>query len=184
MSSLEKKRKLNSKSKYSPKGRSYNKWQDRVVQIRRVTKVCKGGKKLSFRAIVIIGNGNGKVGVGVGKAVDVISAIKKALIDAKRNRIAISITKARTIQHLNYGTYGACKVLLKPASSGTGVIAGSSIRTVLELAGIKNILTKQLGGNNSLNNAKATILALETLKTPLEVATARNKPLKIFYKVN
>jgi small subunit ribosomal protein S5 len=181
MSNFERKRRVKSKSKHARKGSTFEKWQDRVVQIRRVNKVCKGGKKLSFRAVVIIGNGNGKVGVGVGKAIDVISAIKKALIDAKRNRTIIPITKSRTIQHLNYGTYGACKVLLRPASSGTGVIAGSSIRTVLELAGIKNVLSKQLGGKNCLNNARATVLALETIKTPPEVAIARNKPLQVFY---
>ena len=140
-------------------------WNERVVQISRVTKVCKGGKKLSFRAVVIIGNENGQVGVGVGKAEDVINAI----------------TKTSTVPHLNYGTFGACRVLIKPASQGTGVIAGSSIKTVLELAGIKNILAKQLGGNNQLNNARATICALQTLKTPAMVAKERNLPLEKFY---
>ena len=156
-------------------------WNERVVQISRVTKVCKGGKKLSFRAVVIIGNENGQVGVGVGKAEDVINAITKGISDAQHNIINVPITKTSTVPHLNYGTFGACRVLIKPASQGTGVIAGSSIKTVLELAGIKNILAKQLGGNNQLNNARATICALQTLKTPAMVAKERNLPLEKFY---
>ena len=154
-------------------------WNERVVQISRVTKVCKGGK--SFRAVVIIGNENGQVGVGVGKAEDVINAITKGISDAQHNIINVPITKTSTVPHLNYGTFGACRVLIKPASQGTGVIAGSSIKTVLELAGIKNILAKQLGGNNQLNNARATICALQTLKTPAIVAKERNLPLEKFY---
>jgi small subunit ribosomal protein S5 len=157
------------------------KWNERVAQISRVTKVCKGGKKLSFKAIVIVGNELGQVGVGIGKADDVINAISKAITDARKNVITVPITKTNTIPHLTYGNYGACRTLIKPASPGTGVIAGSSIRTVLELAGIKNILAKQLGTNNVLNNARATICALENLKTPLTVSIARNLPLEKFY---
>lgn len=158
-----------------------DKWNERVAQISRVTKVCKGGKKLSFKAIIIVGNELGQVGVGVGKADDVINAISKGINDAKKNLIIVPITKTNTIPHLTIGRSGACKILIKPASPGTGVIAGSSIRIVLELAGIKNILAKQLGSNNILNNARATIFALENLKTMKIVANERNLPLEHFY---
>jgi|TARA_B110000971_G_scaffold217556_1_gene254668 small subunit ribosomal protein S5 len=157
------------------------KWNERVVQINRVTKVCKGGKKLSFRAVVIIGNENGQVGVGVGKADDVINSITKAITDARRNLITVPITKTQTIPHLTIGNFGACSILIKPAAQGTGVIAGSSTKTVLELAGIKNILSKQLGAGNILNNARATIFALENLKTPAKVAFERDLPIEKFY---
>ena len=157
------------------------KWNERVAQISRVTKVCKGGKKLSFKAIMIVGNELGQVGVGVGKADDVLNAITKGINDAKKNLITVPITKTNTIPHLTIGLNGACKIMIKPASPGTGVIAGGSIRTVLELAGIKNILAKQLGSNNILNNARATISALENLKTIKIVATERNLPIEHFY---
>ena len=157
-------------------------WNERVIQISRVTKVCKGGKKLSFRAVMAIGNENGKVGIGTGKADDVINAISKAINNAKRNVIDVKLSKNATVPHLNYGHFGACKVLIKPASQGTGVIAGSSIRTVLELAGIKNILAKQLGSNNLLNNAKATINALENLRKPQTVALERQIDLEQLYQ--
>ena len=181
MSSLEKKRKLNSKSKYSQKGRGFDKWQDRVVQIRRVTKVCKGGKKLAFRAVIAVGNENGKVGVGVGKADDVVNAISKAIVDAKRNLIDVFLTKTKTIPHNVTGNFGACSVLVKPASQGTGVIAGSSIRILLELAGVKNIVAKQLGSKNLLNNARATICAFESIKNPVTVSQERQIPIEKLY---
>ena len=151
------------------KGKSSNErdseWQERVIQVRRVTKVCKGGKKLSFRAVVVIGNEKGKVGVGVGKAADVVGAVKKAVSDGKKHIINVSLTKNNSVPHLINGIAGASKVLLRPAAEGCGVIAGGSVRTVLELAGIKNILTKQLGSNNPLNNACATIDGLKNLRT-------------------
>lgn len=153
-------------------------WKQKVVKIRRVSKVVKGGKKLSFRAIVIIGNQSGQVGVGVGKADEVTTAIKKAVNDGRKNLIAVPLTKRNTIPHSMTAINGASKVFIRPAGPGTGVIAGSSIKIVLELAGIQNILAKQLGGNNLLNNARATILALKLLKTPLEVSTDRNLPLE------
>ena len=159
-------------------------WNEKVVQIKRVTKVCKGGKKLSFSAIVIIGNRNGKVGVGHGKAEDVSTAITKGILDAKKNIITIPLTKIKTIKYISIGNFGACSTLLKPASQGTGVIAGSSIRTVLELAGIENILAKQLGSNNILNNARATILALKKIQTLSNIAKERNLPLEKFYFKN
>nr|YP_009674975.1 ribosomal protein S5 [Rhizochromulina marina]QDH81826.1 ribosomal protein S5 [Rhizochromulina marina] len=160
---------------------SKERWNERVIQISRVTKVCKGGKKLSFRAVIAIGNENGQVGVGIGKADDVINAITKATSSAKRRIIRVTLTKNATISHVATGIFGACKVLIKPATQGTGVIAGSSIRTVLELAGIRNILAKQLGSNNLLNNARATIVALESLKEPKMVANERNINIENLY---
>lgn len=156
-------------------------WEQRLVQIKRVSKVVKGGKKLSFRATVIVGNQNSQVGVGVGKADEVSTAIKKAVNDARKNLIEIPLTKTKTILHNIIGTDGACKVFIRPTGPGTGVIAGSSIRMVLELAGIQNISAKQLGGNNLLNNARATIVALKSLKTVQQVAEAREIPLEQFY---
>jgi small subunit ribosomal protein S5 len=159
-------------------------WEQRLVQIQRVSKVVKGGKKLSFRATVIVGNQNSQVGVGVGKADEVSTAVKKAVNNARKNLIRIPLTKAKTITHNVIGIDGACKVLIRPAGPGTGVIAGSSIRIVLELAGIQNILAKQLGGNNLLNNARATIVALKSLKTAQQVAQERDIPLERIFSYN
>lgn len=140
-------------------------WLERVVAIERVTKVVKGGKKMSFRAVIVVGNEKGKVGVGVGKAGDVITAVRKGVTDGKKHIITIPLTTANSIPHTTTGKFGAAKLILRPSAPGSGVIAGSSIRTVLELAGIKNILSKQLGSNNLLNNARATINGLSTLKS-------------------
>jgi small subunit ribosomal protein S5 len=148
-------------------------WQERVVQIRRVTKVVKGGKKLSFRAILIIGNEKGDVGVGVGKASDVIGAVKKAVSDGKKQIVSVPITKDNSIPHIVKGRSGAAKVIIRPSAPGSGVIAGGSVRTILELAGIKNILAKQLGSSNPLNNARAATDALLKLKTFSQVANDR-----------
>lgn len=156
-------------------------WSDHIVQIRRVIKVCKGGKKLSFRVVMVSGNKIGQVGVGVGKAESIPQAINKGIIDAKRHSISVLLTKNNTISHLIIGNFGAAKVFLKPASEGTGVIAGSSIRIVLELAGVKNILSKRLGSNSLLNNARATICALKFLKNPVDIAKNRNIRLENFY---
>ncbi len=152
-------------------------WQERVVQIRRVTKVVKGGKKLSFRAIVIVGNEKGQVGVGVGKASDVIGAVKKGVADGKKHLIEVPLTKANSIPHPTNGVGGGAKVMIRPASPGTGVIAGGAVRTVLELAGVKNILAKQLGSSNPLNNARAAVNALSALRTFADVAKARDVSL-------
>jgi small subunit ribosomal protein S5 len=159
-------------------------WEQRVVQILRVVKVVKGGKKLSFRATVIIGNRNSQVGVGIGKADEVSIAIQKAAIHARKNLIEIPLTKTKTIPHSITGTDGACKVLIKTAGPGTGVIAGSSIKIVLELVGIQNILAKQLGGKNLLNNARATVSALKALKTAQQVAQKREIPLEKIFSYN
>jgi len=140
-------------------------WSERVVSIQRVTKVVKGGKKMSFRAVVVVGNEKGKVGVGVGKAGEVIVAVRKAVTDGKKNVINVPLTSSNSIPHLTNGRFGAAKLVLRPSAPGSGVIAGGSIRTVLELAGVKNILSKQLGSNNLLNNARATINSLSTLQS-------------------
>ena len=153
-------------------------WQERVVQIRRVSKVVKGGKKLSFRAIVVVGNERGQVGVGVGKAGDVINAVRKAVSDGKKHLISIRLNKSASITHISTGIAGGAKVFMRPAAPGTGVIAGGAVRTVLELAGIKNILAKQQGSNNPLNNARAAINALEQIRSFSNVAKERDIPLQ------
>lgn len=156
-------------------------WQERVVQIKRVTKVVKGGKKLSFRAVVIVGNERGQVGVGVGKAADVIGAVKKGVADGKKHLVEVPLTRNNSIPHPTTGEGGGAKVMMRPAAPGTGVIAGGAVRTVLELAGVKNVLAKQLGSDNPLNNARATVDALETLRTFSEVAEERGIPVENLY---
>ena len=147
-------------------------WKEQVVQISRVTKVVKGGKKLSFRAVVIVGNKKGQVGVGCAKAAEVIIAIQKAIADGRKNLINVPIFKT-TIPHPITGRSGAGKVMLRPASQGTGIIAGGAVRPVLELAGVENILTKSQGSKSPLNAAYATINALKALKPFNEVAKKR-----------
>lgn len=147
-------------------------WKERVVQIRRVTKVCKGGKKLSFRAVVVVGNGKGQVGIGLGKASEVIGAIQKGVASARKNLVTVPIFKT-SIPHVITGRSGAGSVILKPAAEGTGIIAGGSVRAVLELAGIENILSKSLGSDSPLNAASAAIEGLRSLRTFKDVATSR-----------
>lgn len=168
--------------KKSIKQKEENNWEEKVVQVKRVTKVVKGGKKLSFRAVLVIGNENGQIGVGVGKASDVIGAVKKGVTDAKKNVINIPLTKYYSIPHPISGISGAAKIILRPSATGSGVIAGGSTRIVLELAGIKNILAKQLGSNNNLNNARATLNALSNLRTFSETAKNRNISLEELYQ--
>ena len=146
-------------------------WKEQVIQVRRVTKVVKGGKKLSFRAIVIVGNQKGQVGVGCAKAAEVIVAIQKAVADGRKNLINVPIFKT-TIPHPITGRSGAGSVMLRPASQGTGVIAGGAVRAVLELAGIENILSKSLGSKSPLNAANATLDALQSLK-PFDIVAKR-----------
>jgi len=150
------------------------KWVERIIKISRVSKVTKGGKKLSFRAIVVVGNTKGQVGVGVAKADDVVNAFKKGKADARKNVITFPLTKSLTIPHRVTGNFGACQIIMRPSIEGSGVIAGGAIRIVLEVAGVKNIIAKQLGSNNLLNNARAAIYALENLTTKSEVAKKRN----------
>lgn len=152
--------------------------QERVVTIKRVTKVVKGGRTFRFSALVVVGDGNGHVGVGLGKATEIPNAIKKAIDDAKKNLIYIERNNADSIHHEFVGEFGSARVLLKPAGEGTGVIAGGTARAVLELAGIRNIRTKSLGSNNKKNVVHATIEGLRKLKTPSEVAKLRGKTVE------
>ena len=150
---------------------------DKLININRVAKVAKGGKRLSFSALVVTGDGNGHAGIGVGKANEVPAAISKAGATAKRNLIKVPLA-GTTIPYEIRVKFGAADVLLKPAAPGTGVIAGGSIRAVLEAAGIKDILTKSLGSSNKVNMAKAALLALSRLREPKE-ELAKRKPAKV-----
>ena len=145
---------------------------EKLVSLNRVAKVVKGGKRLHFRALVVVGDGNGHVGIGLGKAKEVPEAIRKAGVKARKETIKIVLADT-TIPHEVLVRLGAAKVLLKPALPGTGVIAGSSVRAVIEAAGIKDILTKSLGSSNSVNVVKATLLALASLRNPEEVVARR-----------
>ncbi len=152
-------------------------WKEKVIQIRRVTKVVKGGKKLSFRAVVVVGNGEGQVGLGIGKSSEVIGAIQKGVAAAKKSLIQVPI-HATTIPHAIDAKAGSSLVVLRPASEGTGVIAGGAARAVLELAGVENILSKSLGSNSPLNVARATIKGLSQLRTFKDIAEARGLTVK------
>jgi len=152
--------------------------QDRVVTINRVTKVVKGGRTFRFAALVVVGDENGHVGVGLGKATEIPEAIRKGKEDAKKNMIYIEKTEHDSIHHDIIGRFGASKVMLKPAPAGTGVIAGGAMRAVLELAGVRNIVAKSIGSNNKHNVVSATIEGLRMLKTPNQVARLRGIPVE------
>ncbi|SHH45377.1 30S ribosomal protein S5 [Tepidibacter thalassicus] len=151
--------------------------KEKVVQIRRVTKVVKGGRNFRFAALVVVGDENGYVGIGTGKAMEVPDAIKKAIEDAKKNLIHIPIV-GTTIPHQVEGHFGAGRVLIMPAKEGTGVIAGGPVRAVLELAGLKDVRAKSLGSNNSRNMVNATIEGLKSLRTAEEIAKLRGKKVE------
>lgn len=145
---------------------------DRVIHISRVAKVVKGGRRFSFSALIVVGDGHGHVGSGLGKAKEVPEAIRKAVEHAKRNLIKVPLIN-KTIPYEVTGKFGAARILMKPASEGTGVIAGAAVRAIAESAGIENILTKSLGSNNPYNLIKATLQAIQQLKYPEEVLQKR-----------
>lgn len=157
---------------------SEKEWKEKVVQIRRVTKVVKGGKKMSFRALVVVGDMSGKVGMGLGKSSEVSPAIRKAVEAAKKTAVEVPIVGS-TIPHDIIGKVGASKVLLRPASPGTGVIAGGAVRTILELSGVKDVVAKSLGSPNAINVACATLEAIKSLKKIDEESALRGKQLKV-----
>ena len=152
-------------------------FSSKLVAVNRITKVVKGGRNMRFSALVVVGDGKGSVGIGTGKAAEVPEAIRKGIEDAKKNLIKISL-RGTTIPHEIIGEFGAGRVLLKPAPEGTGVIAGSSVRAVVELAGIKNITTKAYGSRNPINCVKATLEGLKSLHTPEQVAALRGKTVE------
>ena len=152
--------------------------KDRVVRINRVTKVVKGGRTFRFAALVVVGDEEGHVGVGLGKATEIPEAIRKGKEDAKKNMIYIEKTEDDSIYHEIIGRFGAAKIMLKPAPAGTGVIAGGAMRAVLELAGVRNIVAKSIGSNNKHNVVNATIAGLSSLKTPGEVSRLRGIPVE------
>ena len=155
--------------------------QERVVYINRVSKVVKGGRRFGLTALVVVGDGNGNVGVGMGKSQEVPIAIKKGVEDAKKNMFHVPITPEGTLPHEILGEYGAGRVLIKPASPGTGVIAGGAARAVMELAGVKDVFAKSLGTNNVMNVVKATANGLQEMQSPEDVAARRGVSVAKIY---
>jgi len=153
-------------------------FKEKVVQIRRVTKVVKGGKKMGFRAVVVVGDMKTRVGLGIGKAAEVPAAIRKGVEAAKRDLVEVPIIGG-TIPHNIVGKFSASSVVLKPAPKGTGVIAGGSVRTVLELSGVKNIVAKKIGSSNAINVARAALVALGSLSSREMASQLRGKELRV-----
>lgn len=158
-----------------PREKEYN---ETVISVNRVTKVTKGGRRLRFAATVAVGDGKGKVGLGTGKANEVQDAIKKAVQDATNRIIKVDLVEDRTVSHDAIGAAGAAKVLIKPAKAGTGIIAGGSVRAILELAGVKDIISKSLGSNTKLNTARACVEALKSQKSAEHIAELRGKSVE------
>lgn len=154
--------------------------QENVVFINRVAKVVKGGRRFSFAAVVVVGDGKGRVGAGLGKAAEVPEAIRKGVEDAKKNMINVAL-KNGTIPHESLGIYGAGKVIMRPAAEGTGIKAGGPVRAVLALAGVRNVLTKSLGSSNPINMVKATLDGMAKLENVQTVAALRGKTVDEFY---
>lgn len=152
--------------------------EELVIDIKSVVKVTKGGRQRRFSAIVVVGDRKGRVGLGIGKANEVPDAIKKAIQDANKNIIKIPLIDGRTVAHEAIGTAGAAKVIIKPAKAGTGIIAGGPVRTVLELAGIKDVVSKSLGSNTKINTSRATMNALLAQKSVAHVAKLRGKTVE------
>ncbi len=161
--------------KYEPKAKLYD---EQVIEIKSVVKVNKGGRQRRFEAIVAVGDRKGKVGLGMGKAAEIPDAINKAIQTATKNIIKVPLMDDRTIAHDAYGISGAAKVILKPASAGTGVVAGGAVRDILDLAGVRDILSKSLGSRTKYNVANATLDALKQQKTPEKVAALRGKTVE------
>jgi len=157
------------------------KFLEKVGEVKRMTKVVKGGKILTFRAVILIGDLKGRVGMGIGRSLDVNTALAKALLKAKKTSITVPLTYTYSIPHVTQAKFGASNVMLRPAAEGTGLIAGGPVRTLLEFAGVKNILSKQFGANSIINNSKATILALSTLNTKVELGKYQLLRKKRFY---
>lgn len=155
--------------------------QERVVYINRVSKVVKGGRRFALTALVVVGDGNGRVGVGMGKSQEVPIAIKKGVEDAKKNMFTVPLTEEKTLPHEIIGEFGAGRVLIKPARPGTGVIAGGAARAVMELAGVSDVLTKSLGTDNVMNVVKATAEGLKNMQSPQDVAERRGMTVDQIY---
>ena len=152
--------------------------EELVIDVKSVVKVNKGGRQRRYSAIVVVGDRKGKVGLGIGKANEVPDAIKKAIQDANKNLITIPLIYGRTVAHEAIGTAGAARVIIKPAAAGTGIIAGGSVRAILELAGIRDVVSKSLGARTKLNMATAALNALKSIKTPEQVAELRGKTVE------
>ncbi len=153
-------------------------FEELVIDVKSVVKVTKGGRRRRYAATVVIGDRKGKVGLGIGKANEVPDAIKKALQDANKKMITVPLIDGRTVAHEAIGTSGAARVIIKPAPAGTGVIAGGSVRAILELAGFRDIVSKSLGARTKINTANAALNALKSIKTPEQVAALRGKTVE------
>ena len=170
-------RRFDKDRKFKRNDRPEKEFEERVVKINRITKVVKGGRRMRFAALVVVGDKKGRIGFGTGKAKEVPDAIKKATEMATKNVKRVSLVD-NTLPHETVGVYGAAKVVLRPAATGTGVIAGGSVRAILELAGIRDVVSKSLGARTDLNMARAALNALKSIKTPEEVAKLRGKTVE------